>query len=115
MLQNAYVLVMACGMLLCILTGQRRPLDRRQPLSRGFDAAQLLDKAHMDPILTILIYLAAAYIIACGRASGSAICIFPFIATLAGMFLFRGLGRTLRRPKRSPSPMRRSWASSPPT
>ena len=33
LLQNAYVMVMACGMLLCILTGKRRSVSRSNLMS----------------------------------------------------------------------------------
>jgi putative multiple sugar transport system permease protein len=59
-------------------------------------AAQLMDKAHMNPILTIVVCLIVA--VAVGVWQGfwiGNIHIPPFIATLAGMFLFRGLQRVL--------------------
>lgn len=96
-LQNAYVLVMACGMLLCILTGGN--VDLSVGATLGFVAAiaaQLMDKMHMNPILTILVCLVIA--VAVGIWQGFWIGhmhIPPFIATLAGMFLFRGLGRVI--------------------
>ncbi len=97
MLQNAYVLVMACGMLLCILTGGNVDLSVGASLCFiAAIAAQLLDKAHVNPILTIVICMAAAVLV--GTWQGFWIGhmhIPPFIATLGGMFLFRGLGRTL--------------------
>jgi putative multiple sugar transport system permease protein len=104
MLQNAYVLVMACGMLLCILTGGNVDLSIGGSLCLvAAIAAQLLDKADMNPILTILICLAAAVLIGVwqGFWIGN-MHIPPFIATLGGMFLFRGLGRTLLASKTVP-------------
>jgi putative multiple sugar transport system permease protein len=96
MLQNAYVLVMACGMLLCILTGGNVDLSIGASLCLVASiAAQLLDKAHMDPILTILIYLAAAVIIGMCRASGSAIAYSAFYRHAGRHVPVRGLGRTL--------------------
>jgi putative multiple sugar transport system permease protein len=96
-LQNAYVLVMACGMLLCILTGGNVDLSVGSTLGLvAAIAAQLMDKAHIDPILTIIICMAIAMVIGIwqGFWIGN-IHIPPFIATLAGMFLFRGLQRVL--------------------
>jgi putative multiple sugar transport system permease protein len=104
MLQNAYVLVMACGMLLCILTGGNVDLSIGGSLCLvAAIAAQLLDKADMNPILTILICMVAAVLIGVwqGFWIGN-MHIPPFIATLGGMFLFRGLGRTLLASKTVP-------------
>lgn len=97
LLQNAYVLVMACGMLLCILTGGNVDLSIGSILCLvAAIAAQLMDKMHMNPILTIIVCLAVAVVIGIwqGFWIGN-MHIPPFIATLAGMFLFRGLGRVL--------------------
>jgi len=101
LLQNAYVLVMACGMLLCILTGGNVDLSVGASLCFiAAIAAQLMDKSSMNPIVTIIICLLAALLI--GAYQGYLIGyvhIPPFICTLAGMFLFRGLGRVLLNSK----------------
>lgn len=97
LLQNAYVLVMACGMLLCILTGGNVDLSVGSILCLvAAIAAQLMDKAKMDPVLTIILCLLVSVLIGVwqGFWIGN-IHIPPFICTLAGMFLFRGLGRVL--------------------
>ncbi len=97
LLQNAYVLVMACGMLLCILTGGNVDLSIGSTLCLvAAIAAQLMDKAGMNAFATIAICMAVA--VAIGAWQGfwiGHIHIPPFICTLAGMFLFRGLGRVL--------------------
>ena len=73
LLQNAYVLVMACGMLLCILTGGNIDLSVGSTVCLiGAIAAQLMAKQNMNAIAVIVI-----------------------ICTLSGMFLFRGLGRAI--------------------
>jgi len=101
MLQNAYVLVMACGMLLCILTGGNVDLSIGSTLCLvAAIAAQLMDKTGMGAILTIIICMAVS--VGIGAWQGfwiGHIHIPPFIATLAGMFLFRGLGRVLLESK----------------
>ncbi len=97
LLQNSYVLVMACGMLLCILTGGNVDLSVGSVLCLvAAIAAQLMSKLNMNPILTIVICLLISAAIGAwqGFWIGN-IHIPPFIATLAGMFLFRGLGRVL--------------------
>lgn len=97
LLQNAYVLVMACGMLLCILTGGNVDLSVGATLCLvAALAAQLLSKTSLGAFATIGICMAVSFGI--GAWQGFWIGhmhIPPFIATLAGMFLFRGLGRVL--------------------
>ena len=96
LLQNAYVLVMACGMLLCILTGGNIDLSVGSTVCLvGAVAAQAL-AAGVPAIPVILIGLAIACVIGVwqGFWIGN-IHIPPFICTLSGMFLFRGLGRAI--------------------
>ena len=97
LLQNSYVLVMGCGMLLCILTGGNVDLSVGSILCLvAAIAAQLMSKLNMNPLLTIAVCLVISAAIGAwqGFWIGN-IHIPPFIATLAGMFLFRGLGRVL--------------------
>lgn len=97
LLQNAYVLVMACGMLLCILTGGNVDLSVGSTVCLiGAIGAQLLATTDLPAVLVIVICLAAACVIGVwqGFWIGN-IHIPPFICTLAGMFLFRGLGRVI--------------------
>ena len=97
LLQNAYVLVMACGMLLCILTGGNIDLSVGSTVCLiGAIAAQLLANTGMPPILVILLCMVLSAIIGVwqGFWIGN-VHIPPFICTLAGMFLFRGLGRAI--------------------
>ena len=100
LLQNAYVLVMACGMLLCILTGGNIDLSVGSTVCLvGAIAAQLL-AGGMNAILVILIALAIGIVI--GIYQGfwiGYIHIPPFICKLSGMFLFRGLARVLLHSK----------------
>ena len=100
LLQNAYVLVMACGMLLCILTGGNVDLSVGSTVCLvGAIGAQLL-AAGVNAILVILICLVAACVIGVwqGFWIGN-VHIPPFICTLAGMFLFRGIGRIVLNSK----------------
>ena len=97
LLQNAYVLVMACGMLLCILTGGNIDLSVGSTVCLvGAIAAQMLANTGLHPIFVILICLAISCVIGVwqGFWIGN-VHIPPFICTLAGMFLFRGLGRAI--------------------
>lgn len=97
LLQNAYVLVMACGMLLCILTGGNVDLSVGATLCLvGAVAAQLMNQFSMGALPTILIALFISAVIGIWQGFWIGyIHIPPFIATLAGMFLFRGLGRVI--------------------
>lgn len=97
LLQNAYVLVMACGMLLCILTGGNVDLSVGATLCLvGAVAAQLMGQSSMGALPTILIAMLIAAVIGIWQGFWIGyIHVPPFIATLAGMFLFRGLGRVV--------------------
>ena len=58
MLQNSYVLVLACGMLLCILTGGNIDLSVGSTVCLvGALAAQLMDKSGMSALPVILYFL----------------------------------------------------------
>lgn len=97
LLQNSYVLVLACGMLLCILTGGNVDLSVGSTVCLvGAIAAQLLDKTSVPAVLTIIICLVVGAAIGAwqGFWIGN-VHIPPFICTLAGMFLFRGIGRVI--------------------
>ena len=97
LLQNAYVLVMACGMLLCILTGGNIDLSVGSTVCLiGAIAAQLMAKQNMNAIAVIVIGLLIACAIGVWQGFWIGyIHIPPFICTLSGMFLFRGLGRAI--------------------
>ena len=97
LLQNAYVLVMACGMLLCILTGGNIDLSVGSTVCLiGAIAAQMMAKYNINAFVVIVLCLALSILIGVwqGFWIGN-IHIPPFICTLAGMFLFRGLGRAI--------------------
>lgn len=97
LLQNAYVVILACGMLLCILTGGNIDLSVGSIVCVvGALAAKLLLQTNLHAIVVILLGLLLALIIGVwqGYWVGYAR-IPPFITTLAGMFLFRGIGRVI--------------------
>ena len=97
LIQNAYVLVLACGMLMCILTGGNIDLSVGSTVCLiGAIAAKMLTQKSINPIVVILLCLVFACII--GMVQGfwiGYIHIPPFICTLAGMFVFRGIGRAI--------------------
>ncbi|MQN02218.1 MAG: sugar ABC transporter permease [Lachnospiraceae bacterium] len=96
LLQNAYVLVMASGMLLCILTGGNVDLSVGSTLCLSAAiAAKLMQTNHSSATAVIVALLISAVI---GLWQGwlvGYVHIPPFICTLAGMFLFRGIARTI--------------------
>lgn len=95
LLQNGYVLVMACGMLLCILTGGNIDLSVGSVVClTGGLAAVLITNLGWNVYLTIALCLLVG--LAVGTWQGywiGYVRIPPFITTLAGMFIFRGAGR----------------------
>lgn len=96
LLQNAYVLIMACGMLLCILTGGNVDLSVGSTLCLSAALSAKLLSVGTNPFFAILLSLAVACIIGVwqGWLIGY-VHIPPFICTLAGMFLFRGVARVI--------------------
>ena len=96
LLQNSYVLIMACGMLLCILTGGNVDLSVGSTVCVvGAAAAQMLNHGiHAAVVIPVCMILAVLI----GALQGCLIGYFrvpAFICTLAGMFLLRGLGRMI--------------------
>ena len=96
LLQNAYVLIMACGMLLCILTGGNVDLSVGSTLCLSAALSAKLLSVGTNPFIAILLSLVVACIIGIwqGWLIGY-VHIPPFICTLAGMFLFRGVARVI--------------------
>ncbi|NLY76418.1 MAG: sugar ABC transporter permease [Firmicutes bacterium] len=96
-LQNSYVLILAIGMTLCILTGGN--IDLSVGSVCAFIAAimgHLTINLKMDVTSALLISLLLGAIIGIWQGYWIAyVRIPPFIATLAGMLLFRGLTITM--------------------
>ncbi len=104
LLQNAYVLILACGMLLCILTGGNIDLSVGAIVCLvGAFAAKVLSATDLNAVIVILLGLGLALLIGVwqGYWVGYAR-IPPFITTLAGMFIFRGIGRIILNSKTIP-------------
>ena len=95
--QNAYVFILATGMLFCILTGGNIDLSVGAVICLvGGLAAVMISNKGMNPYLTIIICLVVGLLV--GIWQGYWIGykrIPPFITTLAGMFIFRGFGRLI--------------------
>ena len=95
LLQQGYVLVLACGMLLCILTGGNIDLSVGSVICLvGGIAAVMVTNMHMPAIPVILLCLVIGLMVGLWQGYWIGyVRIPPFITTLGGMFIFRGLGR----------------------
>jgi len=95
--QNSYVVILATGMLLCILTGGNIDLSVGAVVALvGAVAGTLIINMHMNVYLTILICL----LVGTGIGAIQAYCIAyvgipPFIVTLGGMLLWRGIAQVI--------------------
>jgi putative multiple sugar transport system permease protein len=95
-LQNSYVLILAVGMMLCILTGNIDLSVGSVVAFVGAVSAMMMVKANMNPFLAMLISLILGGCI--GAWQGFCISFFKmpaFIVTLAGMLAFRGLAQVI--------------------
>ena len=91
--QNGYVVILATGMLLCILTGGNIDLSVGSiVILVGAVAGIFICNWGLDPYLSIFLCLIVGTLIGAWQAFWIAyIGIPPFITTLAGMLTFRGL------------------------
>lgn len=95
--QNAYVFVLATGMLLCILTGGNIDLSVGSVVCFvGAVGATLMEQKNLN------MYVAVIFMLVMGLAIGAwqgfwiaFVRIPPFIVTLAGMLIFRGLSNVV--------------------
>ncbi|MBR6293105.1 MAG: sugar ABC transporter permease [Lachnospiraceae bacterium] len=95
--QNAYVFILATGMLLCILTGGNIDLSVGSVVCFvGAVGAELMVHLHVNMYLTVLIMFLLGILIGAFQAFWIAfVRIPPFIVTLAGMLAFRGLSNVV--------------------
>jgi len=95
--QNAYVFILATGMLLCILTGGNIDLSVGSVVCFiGAVGAVLMVNLHVPMMLSILLMLVLGTAIGAFQAFWIAfVRIPPFIVTLAGMLAFRGLSNVV--------------------
>lgn len=95
--QNAYVFVLASGMLLCILTGGNIDLSVGSVVCFvGAVGAVLMENKDMNPYLAIVVMLLVGLLIGAWQGFWIAfVRIPPFITTLAGMLVFRGLSNVV--------------------
>ncbi|WMC91330.1 multiple monosaccharide ABC transporter permease [Kineothrix sp. MB12-C1] len=95
--QNAYVFVLATGMLLCILTGGNIDLSVGSVVCFvGAIGAVLMENKGMNPYAAIVAMVIVGLLIGAWQGFWIAfVRIPPFITTLAGMLVFRGLSNVV--------------------
>ncbi len=94
--QNAYVFVLAAGMLLCILTGGNIDLACGSVVCFvGSIGAVMMDK-DINWVLAVIVMLIGGILVGAWQGFWIAyVKVPPFIATLAGMYAFRGLSNVV--------------------
>lgn len=95
--QNAYVFVLASGMLLCILTGGNIDLAVGSVVCFvGAVGATLMETKGWNPVAATIMMLLVGLAIGAWQAFWIAyVHVPPFITTLAGMLVFRGLSNVV--------------------
>ena len=94
--QNAYVFVLAAGMLLCILTGGNIDLAVGSVVCFvGGIGAVMMDKG-INMVFAVIVMLIGGLLVGAWQGFWIAyLKVPPFIATLAGMYAFRGLSNVV--------------------
>ena len=94
--QNGYVFVLGTGMLMCILTGGNIDLSVGSVVCFTMGIGSLILKTGMPMVLAVLVMLCAGLIVGMFQGFWIAwVSVPPFIATLAGMYAFRGLSNVV--------------------
>lgn len=95
--QNAYVFVLATGMLLCILTGGNIDLSVGSVVCFvGAIGATLMENHNWNPVIATIMMLIIGILIGVWQGFWIAfVRVPPFIVTLAGMLVFRGLSNVV--------------------
>ena len=94
--QNGYVFVLATGMLLCILTGGNIDLSVGSVVCFTMGIGALILKSGLPTIAAVLVMLIVGLLVGMFQGFWIAwISVPPFIATLAGMYAFRGLSNVI--------------------
>ena len=98
--QNAYVFVLATGMLLCILTGGNIDLSVGSVVCFAGTVGAVLMRSNLNMWLAVLVMLVVGLLIGAWQAFWIAyVKVPPFITTLAGMMVFRGLSNVVLQGK----------------
>ena len=94
--QNGYVFVLAAGMLCCILTGGNIDLSVGSVVCFTGAIGAVMMKAGANMWLAVLVMLAVGALVGAFQGFWIAwVHVPPFIATLAGMYTFRGLSNVM--------------------
>ncbi len=94
--QNAYVFVLAAGMLLCILTGGNIDLAVGSVVCFVGGIGAVVMQANIPWIVAVILMLIGGILVGMWQGFWIAyIKVPPFIATLAGMYAFRGLSNVV--------------------
>lgn len=94
--QNAYVFVLATGMLLCILTGGNIDLSVGSVVCFAGGIGAVMMSKGMNMIAAVAVMLVVGLLVGMFQGFWIAyIKVPPFIATLAGMYAFRGLSNVV--------------------
>ena len=94
--QNAYVFVLATGMLMCILTGGNIDLAVGSVVCFAGGVGAVMLKSGLNVWIAVLAMLVIGLLIGYFQGFWIAwISVPPFIATLAGMYAFRGLSNVV--------------------
>jgi len=101
--QNAYVFVLATGMLLCILTGGNIDLSVGSVVCFVGTVGAVMMNKNVNMWVAVLFMLVAGVLIGAWQAFWIAyVKVPPFITTLAGMLIFRGLSNVVLQGKTMP-------------
>ena len=101
--QNAYVFVLATGMLLCILTGGNIDLSVGSVVCFVGTVGAVMMNKNVNIWVAVLFMLVAGVLIGAWQAFWIAyVKVPPFITTLAGMLIFRGLSNVVLQGKTMP-------------
>ena len=94
--QNAYVFVLAAGMLLCILTGGNIDLAVGSVVCFIGGIGAVVMKANINEWVAVVMMLVGGLLVGAWQGFWIAyVKVPPFIATLAGMYAFRGLANVV--------------------
>lgn len=95
--QNAYVFILATGMLLCILTGGNIDLSVGSVVCFvGATGATLMENKNVHWVIAVIFMLILGTLIGAWQGFWIAyVRVPPFITTLAGMLIFRGLSNVV--------------------
>ncbi|MBQ4482080.1 MAG: sugar ABC transporter permease [Lachnospiraceae bacterium] len=94
--QNAYVFVLAAGMLLCILTGGNIDLACGSVVCFIGGIGAVIMSKNISPVVAVIVMIIGGLLVGAWQGFWIAyVKVPPFITTLAGMYAFRGLSNVV--------------------